>query len=77
MPGRLLSYSIRAVTSGKDAQGEVVVKVSFNDGEATTGIGHSTDIIKASAKAYLNAVNKVIYWQRKPTGEVEDPRGTP
>ncbi len=77
IPGRLLSYSIRAVTSGKDAQGEVVVKVSFNDGEATTGVGHSTDIIKASAKAYLNAVNKVIYWQRKPTGEVEDPRGTP
>jgi 2-isopropylmalate synthase len=76
VPGKLQSYSIRAVTGGKDAQGEVVVKVSFN-GEVVTGIGHSTDIIEASAKAYINAVNKVIYWQRKPTGEVEEPRATP
>jgi 2-isopropylmalate synthase len=76
VPGKLLSYAIRAVTGGKDAQGEVVVKVSFN-GETVTGIGHSTDIIEASAKAYINAVNKVMYWQRKPTGEVEEPRATP
>lgn len=76
IPGKLVSYAIRAVTGGKDAQGEVVVKVAFN-GEIVTGIGHSTDVIEASAKAYLNAVNKVIYWQRKPTGEVEEPRATP
>ena len=76
VPGKLLSYSLRAVTEGTDAQGEVVVKVSFN-GEVVTGIGHSTDIIEASAKAYINAVNKTVYWQRKPTGEVEEPRATP
>ncbi|MEE8219277.1 MAG: alpha-isopropylmalate synthase regulatory domain-containing protein, partial [bacterium] len=76
VPGKLLSYAIRAVTEGTDAQGEVVVKVSFN-GEVVTGISHSTDIIEASAKAYINAVNKAVYWQRKPTGEVEEPRATP
>ena len=58
IPGKLISYSIRAVTGGKDAIGEVVVKVSFN-GEMVTGKGASTDVIEASAKAYLNAVNKV------------------
>ena len=46
------------MTGGKDAIGEVVVKVSFN-GEMVTGKGASTDVIEASAKAYLNAVNKV------------------
>ncbi|MEK6545605.1 MAG: alpha-isopropylmalate synthase regulatory domain-containing protein, partial [Nitrospinota bacterium] len=58
IPGKLISYSIRAVTGGKDAIGEVVVKVNFN-GEMIMGKGASTDVIEASAKAYLNAVNKV------------------
>lgn len=58
IPGKLLSYSLRAVTGGKDAIGEVVVKVNFN-GDMVTGKGASTDVIEASAKAYLNAVNKV------------------
>ncbi|RMF89324.1 MAG: 2-isopropylmalate synthase [Nitrospinota bacterium] len=62
IPGKLLEYSIRAVTEGKDAIGEVVVKVQFN-GEVITGRGTSTDVIEASAKAYLNAVNKVAYRQ--------------
>jgi 2-isopropylmalate synthase len=55
--GKLLNYGIQSVTQGKDAQGEVRVRVSFN-GEKVMGIGTSTDIIEASVKAYLNAVNK-------------------
>jgi 2-isopropylmalate synthase len=58
LPGRLLDYQIKAVTSGKDAIGEVHVKVQFN-GDAASGKAASTDVIEASAKAYLNAVNKV------------------
>lgn len=53
----LISYGISAVTEGTDALGEAKVKV--RDGDAVyTGRGVSTDIIKASIKAYLNAVNK-------------------
>jgi 2-isopropylmalate synthase len=57
LKGKLLNYSIHSVTQGKDAQGEVRVCVSF-DGQKVTGIGASTDVIEASVKAYLNAVNK-------------------
>jgi 2-isopropylmalate synthase len=56
--GKLLDYSIKSVTSGKDALGEVSVKVSFKD-KVVSGRGTDTDIIQASVKAYLNAVNKV------------------
>lgn len=57
--GRLLDYSIRSVTSGKDALGEVSVRVEVNKKEIA-GRGASTDIIEASIKAYLNAMNKVV-----------------
>jgi 2-isopropylmalate synthase len=60
LPGRLIDYQIKAVTSGKDAIGEVHVKVQCN-GSAATGKAASTDVIEASAKAYLNAVNKVAF----------------
>ncbi len=56
--GKLLDYQIRSVTSGKDALGEVSVKISFK-GMVVSGRGASTDIIEASIKAYVNAVNKI------------------
>jgi 2-isopropylmalate synthase len=56
---KLLEYGIQSVTQGKDALGEVTVKVSV-DGKSVIGHGASTDIIEASAKAYINAINKVI-----------------
>ncbi|HHY06334.1 MAG TPA: 2-isopropylmalate synthase [Clostridia bacterium] len=59
LPVKLESYSISAVTEGKDAQGEVVVRVSVV-GETFMGRGLSVDIIEASAKAYLNALNKIV-----------------
>ncbi|MBI2949628.1 MAG: 2-isopropylmalate synthase, partial [Verrucomicrobia bacterium] len=58
--GRLMDYSLRAVSQGKDALGEVTVKVDFGDGEMVTGKGASTDVIEASARAYLNAVNRFL-----------------
>jgi 2-isopropylmalate synthase len=56
--GKLMEYSLRAVSQGKDALGEVTVKVDFGQGELVTGKGASTDVIEASARAYLNAVNR-------------------
>lgn len=55
----LIDYQIRSVTEGEDAIGEVMLKVQDN-GKIITGNGASTDIIEASAKAYVHAVNKLI-----------------
>jgi 2-isopropylmalate synthase len=59
LKGRLQDYQLRAVTSGKDALGEVSVKVDF-DGTVVPGKGSSTDVIEASARAYLNALNRLV-----------------
>lgn len=56
--GKLRDYSVRAVTSGKDALGEATVEVEVK-GECYRGRAVSTDTIEASANAYLNAINKV------------------
>jgi len=61
---RLLSYSVKAITGGTDAQGEVAVKLE-EAGKTVTGHGADTDIIVASAQAYLNALNKLAYWAAK------------
>ena len=56
---KLEDYNIDAVTSGKDALGEVIVKLDYQS-EIYIGRGVSTDIIEASAKAYNNALNKIL-----------------
>lgn len=61
--GKLLDYQIRSVTSGKDALGEVAVKISSKGG-IVSGRGASTDVIEASVKAYVNAVNRLVYKSR-------------
>src|SRR5574341_1776551 len=58
IPGKLLEYQMRAVTGGKDAVGEVTVAVEM-DGQRIIGRGSSTDVIEASVRAYVNAINKV------------------
>lgn len=57
---KLEDYSIQAVTEGKDALGEVSVRISHAD-KISLGRGISTDIIEASIKAYINAINKMIH----------------
>ncbi len=64
MKGELVDYSINSVTSGKDAIGEVILRVMFK-GSTFVGKGASTDVIIASAKAYLDAVNRAIYSKTK------------
>lgn len=64
MKARLSNYAIQAVTGGKDALGEVSVKLIFK-GREITGRGASTDIIEASVKAYLQAINRALAHQFK------------
>ena len=52
-------YSVNAITTGTDSQGEVTVRVE-KDGYIVNGQGADTDIVIASAKSYINALNKVI-----------------
>ena len=54
----LLLYSVNAITSGTESQGEVTVRLSRGD-RVVNGLGADTDIVVASAKAYLNALNKL------------------
>ncbi|MCY6485928.1 2-isopropylmalate synthase [Clostridium aestuarii] len=54
---KLEDYALKAITSGKDALGEVTVKVDI-DGNKFIGRGISLDVIEASVKAYMNAINK-------------------
>ncbi len=62
--GRLTDYQIRAVTRGKDALGEVSLRYA-SKGREFSGRGLSTDIIEASIKAYIDAVNKVAHFQKR------------
>ena len=55
---KLLNYKLEAITKGKDAQGLVRVEVK-GKGRTVIGRGASTDILEASAKAYLDALNKL------------------
>ncbi len=64
MKGRLVDYKVNAVTSGKDALGEANVKVAFRD-DVVTGRGSSTDVIEASVRAYVNAVNRLSLRRKK------------
>ncbi len=53
-------FQIQAVTEGREAMGEALIKLRF-DGVLYSGRGISTDIMGASIKAYLNALNKIVY----------------
>lgn len=53
-------FQIQSVTEGKEAMGSAIVKLR-SDGKLYSGNGISTDIIGASIRAYINAVNKIVY----------------
>ncbi len=59
LPVTLQDYNLRGVTGGKEAVGEVVVRVR-HQGTTWLGRGASTDIIEASIRAYLNALNRIL-----------------
>ncbi len=63
LQGKLFDYSIQAVTVGKDAQGEVSVRVAFGS-DIVSGKAAGTDIVQASASAYLSCVNRRLLLQK-------------
>lgn len=69
-PATLLSYTVSAITESLDAQGDVTVNLRIN-GRNYLGRGVSTDIIEASAKAYLNAINKAVGASPAPGAEID------
>jgi len=62
----LLRFSVNAITGGMDAQGEVTVRLKEN-GLVALGKGGDPDIIIASAKAFLNGLNRLEYMKRNPS----------
>ena len=60
----LLDYSLRSISKGQDAIGEVVVKIKVDE-KVMTGKGVSTDVIEASARAFLDAINKILRVEKK------------
>jgi 2-isopropylmalate synthase len=74
--GRLVDYGIRAVSRGRDAMGEVFVHVDFG-GRTFTGKAASTDVVDASARAYLDAVNKALHLTRTLEQGIEQGRAMP
>lgn len=62
--GKLIDFSLQAVTVGKDAMGEVSVRVAFGP-DLVNAKAASTDIVEASAKAYLSCVNRLLSNRRQ------------
>ncbi|MDI6843703.1 MAG: 2-isopropylmalate synthase [Anaerosomatales bacterium] len=60
VPNDLTEFSVQSVTRGIDAIGEVTIRVRAEDGQVFTGRGAHPDIIVASAKAYTNALNRLL-----------------
>jgi len=88
VPCTLLEFSVRAITEGIDALGEVTVRVQSEQGSTTMdaqserefnrvygGHGADSDIIVASAKAYINALNKLIIARTEGAGKSKDDFG--
>ncbi|MEE2701132.1 MAG: 2-isopropylmalate synthase [Chloroflexota bacterium] len=67
LPNTLTEFSVRSVTEGIDAVGEVVIRIECDEKEYV-GRGADTDIIVASAKAYMNALNRFL-----SLGDVQTP----
>ena len=65
----LSEFSVKSITEGIDAQGEVVVRITC-EGRTYTGRGADTDIIVAAAKAVLQAINRAlsVVQPREPAG---------
>jgi len=66
VPNELTEFTVKSITEGIDAIGEVLIRIE-SDGVTYTGRGADTDIIVASAKAYLNALNRLMRARKGPS----------
>jgi len=69
VPNTLLEFSVKSITAGIDAIGEVMVRIEA-DGRTYVGRGADTDIVMAAAKALMNALNRLLSVQRRAGDEV-------
>lgn len=67
---QLLNFSVGAITGGSDAQGECSVRLQTEDGRGVLGQGAHPDIIVASAKAYINSLNKIVSIENRTRGDI-------
>jgi 2-isopropylmalate synthase len=67
VPNTLNEYTVKSVTEGLDAIGEVLIRIE-SDGVIYTGRGAGTDIIVSSAKAYINALNRLLTAKKSKVG---------
>lgn len=67
VPNILTEFTVKSVTEGIDAIGEVVIRIE-SDGVTYTGRGADTDVIVASAKAYMNALNRLLAVKKAARG---------
>jgi 2-isopropylmalate synthase len=74
--GQLKDFQVSSVTGGGDALGAVVVQLS-TEGHVVTGRGVATDVVEASARAYLNAVNKIVRLRERGDVAASTPLGGP
>ncbi len=88
VPNKLMEFSVHSITAGIDALGEVTVRIQGRDSRTTMdaqaevpyprvygGHGADSDIIVASAKAYINALNKLIIAQTEGTEKTKNDFG--
>jgi 2-isopropylmalate synthase len=61
---KLTEFSVKSITEGIDAIGEVLIRIE-SDGTTYTGRGADMDIVVASAKAYMNALNRLLVAKKK------------
>ena len=73
VPVSLESYEIRSVGAGKDALGEVSIRVCSDDGRQVHGRGLSTDVVEASVLAYVDVLNKMAAGVARPGEKVPAP----
>ena len=90
IPNTLTEFSIQAITEGIDALGEVSVRIEADNGNGSSlhahketfktrsfgGYGADTDIIVASAKAYLSALNKLINFRNREKMKITQQQGS-
>ncbi len=69
----LIEFSVQSVTRGIDALGEVTIRIRSADGRVFTGRGAHSDIITASARAYVNSLNRLLLAHRQELSAEADP----
>ena len=72
LKSELVHYQVKAITGGMDAQGEVTVTIAEGE-RRVIGHGAHTDVIVASGKAYVHALNKLAWHRRRRS--TDEPRG--